>query len=173
MINNTISESEIMDRKIRIGNGFDVHRFIDNRPLILGGVSIAYKQGLDGHSDADVLIHSIMDAILGGASLGDIGHHFPNTDPVYAGISSLVLLKRVNKLVNEKGYVTGNIDTVILAEKPIVAPYIRNMKKNISEVLNISEDNVNIKATTMEKLGFIGREEGIGAMSVALLYKTE
>lgn len=159
-------------QEIRIGNGFDVHRFINNRPLILGGAVIDYEQGLDGHSDADVLIHSIMDALLGSAALGDIGIHFPNTDPAYLGISSLLLLKKVNALIIEKGYVTGNIDTVILVEKPIIAPYVKDMKHNIAEALNISEDNINIKATTMEQLGFIGRKEGIGVMTVALLYKS-
>lgn len=154
---------------MRIGNGYDVHRLTEGRDLILGGVKIPYEKGLLGHSDADVLLHAIMDALLGAAGLGDIGRHFPDTDPEYKGISSLMLLKRVGKLLQEKVFFIGNIDATIIAQKPKLAPYLEEMKKNIAEVLHIAEDQINIKATTEEGLGFTGALEGISAQAVVLL----
>lgn len=154
---------------MRIGNGYDVHRLTEGRDLILGGVKIPYEKGLLGHSDADVLLHAIMDALLGAAGLGDIGRHFPDTDLEYKGISSLMLLERVGKLLQEKVFFIGNIDATIIAQKPKLAPYLEEMKKNIAEVLHITEDQVNIKATTEEGLGFTGALEGISAQAVVLL----
>ena len=154
---------------MRIGMGYDVHRLVENRDLILGGVKIPHKTGLLGHSDADVLLHAIADALLGAAALGDIGRHFPDTDEKYKGADSLVLLGKVAELIGEKGYSVGNVDATIVAQKPKLAPYIDEMQKNIANVLNVSVDNVNVKATTEEKLGFTGSEEGISAYAVALI----
>lgn len=159
-----------MENLMRVGMGYDVHRLTKDRDLILGGVKIPWERGLLGHSDADVLIHAIMDALLGAAALGDIGQHFPDTDPAYKGISSIRLLKHVAALLSEKGYGIGNIDAVIIAQKPKMAPHIPQMKENIAEALEIDMDCLNIKATTEEKLGFTGREEGIASEAVCLLY---
>lgn len=154
---------------MRIGIGYDVHKLVENRKLILGGVQICYKKGLLGHSDADVLLHAIMDALLGAAALGDIGKHFPDIDESFKGISSLLLLKEVGKLVKEKGFEIENIDSTIIAQRPKMSPHIDQMLNNISDALSISIDKVNIKATTEEGLGFTGREEGISANSICLL----
>jgi len=154
---------------MRIGMGYDVHKLVEGRKLILGGAAIPYKTGLLGHSDADVLLHAIMDSLLGAAALGDIGKHFPDTDERFKGISSILLLKEVGKLINKKGYEIENIDSTIIAQKPKMAPHIPIMIKNISEALNISEDKINVKATTEEGLGFTGKEEGISAQSICLL----
>lgn len=154
---------------MRVGLGYDVHRLALGRDLIIGGEKIPWEKGLLGHSDADVLIHAVMDALLGAAALRDIGQHFPDTDPAYKGISSLRLLDHVAGLLREKGFTTGNIDAVIIAQKPKMAPYIPGMRRNIAAALGISEDRVNIKATTEEKLGFTGREEGIASQAVCLL----
>ena len=149
---------------MRVGLGYDVHRLTLGRDLILGG-----EKGLLGHSDADVLLHAVMDALLGAAALGDIGQHFPDTDPAYKGISSLRLLDHVAGLLKKQGFSVGNIDAVIIAQKPKMAPYIPKMRQNIAQALGISADRVNIKATTEEKLGFTGREEGIASQAVCLL----
>jgi 2-C-methyl-D-erythritol 2,4-cyclodiphosphate synthase len=154
---------------MRIGMGYDVHRLVEDRKLIIGGVEIKYEKGLLGHSDADVLLHAIMDSLLGAAALGDIGKHFPDTDIKYKGISSLLLLKEVGRLVKEKGYEIENIDSTIIAQKPKMAPYIVSMIENISNALDISKDKVNVKATTEEGLGFTGRGEGISSQSICLL----
>ncbi|MBL4936389.1 2-C-methyl-D-erythritol 2,4-cyclodiphosphate synthase [Clostridium sp. YIM B02515] len=154
---------------MRIGMGYDVHKLAEGRKLILGGVDIPYKTGLLGHSDADVLLHAIMDSLLGASGLGDIGKHFPDTDEHFKGISSILLLKEVGNLINQKGYEIENIDSTIIAQKPKMAPHIPIMIKNISEALNISEDKINVKATTEEGLGFTGKEEGISAQSICLL----
>jgi len=154
---------------MRIGMGYDVHRLAYERQLIIGGVNIKYEKGLLGHSDADVLLHAIMDSLLGAAALGDIGKHFPDTDINYKGISSLLLLKEVGKLVKEKGYEIENIDSTIIAQKPKMAPHISTMVENISNALEISKDKVNVKATTEEGLGFTGRSEGISSQSICLL----
>lgn len=154
---------------MRIGHGYDVHRLTADRKLILGGVDIPWHLGLKGHSDADVLVHAIMDALLGAAAMGDIGKLFPDTDPAYEGADSLLLLKKVVCLLREGGYQIGNIDATILAQKPKLAPYIPQMVKNIAAVLDVAENAVNVKATTEEKLGFTGSEEGIAAHAVCLL----
>ena len=154
---------------MRIGMGYDVHRLVEGRELILGGVKIPYEKGLLGHSDADVLLHAVMDALLGAAALGDIGRHFPDTDPAYKGASSLKLLEHVGKLIDEKLYVIGNIDATIIAQRPKMAPYIEEMRKNVAETLGIETDQVNIKATTEEGLGFTGSGEGISAQAVCML----
>lgn len=154
---------------IRIGNGYDIHRLVPDRALILGGVKIAHSLGLLGHSDADVLTHSIMDAMLGALSLGDIGHYFPPTDEKWAGADSLMLLAQVDQLIQEKGWRIGNIDSVIVAERPKLKPHIPAMRERLAEVLSIKPDQIGIKATTNEKLGPVGREEGIAAYAVALL----
>ena len=151
---------------LRIGNGYDVHALCEGRKLVLGGVEIEYEKGLLGHSDADVLIHAIMDALLGAANLGDIGKHFPDTDEKYKGIKSILLLEHVGKLLLEKGYSISNIDSIIVAQKPKLAPFIELMRKNIADALNISKDFVSVKATTTEKLGFEGRLEGISSQAV-------
>ena len=160
-----------MDIKIRVGHGYDVHRFQAGRPLVLGGVEVPHTQGLLGHSDADVLLHAIMDAILGAMALGDIGTHFPDTDPAYKGISSLKLLTCVKGLMDEAGYALGNLDATILAQKPKLAPYIPMMRERIAFALSCDIGCVSVKATTEEGLGFTGREEGIAAHVVCLLYK--
>ena len=154
---------------MKVGMGYDVHRLIENRNLILGGVKIPWEKGLLGHSDADVLIHAIMDALLGAAALGDIGQHFPDTDPAYEGISSVKLLEHVASLLEKKGYGVGNIDAVIIAQKPKMAPHIPQMRANMAKAMGINESQLNIKATTEEKLGFTGREEGIASQAICLL----
>lgn len=154
---------------MRIGMGYDVHKLVKERKLIMGGVEIPYEKGLLGHSDADVLLHAIMDSLLGAAALGDIGKHFPDTDNKYKGISSILLLKAVGKLIKEKGFEIENIDSTIIAQKPKMAPHIPTMVLNISDALEISIDKVNVKATTEEGLGFTGREEGISSQSICLL----
>ena len=146
---------------MRVGMGYDVHRLVEGRDLILGGVKIEHSLGLLGHSDADVLIHAIMDALLGAAALGDIGKHFPDTDEKYKGISSMKLLEHVKGLIEEEGYVIENIDATIIAQKPKLRPYMEEMEENIAKVLKIEKNQINLKATTEEKLGFTGREEGI------------
>ena len=154
---------------MRIGNGYDVHRLVEGRKLIIGGVDIAYEMGLDGHSDADVLTHAVCDALLGAAALGDIGKHFPDSDPKYKGADSLTLLTQVCRLLYEKGWAISNIDSIIIAQKPKLAPYIEQMRANIANAANIDCDKVSVKATTEEKLGFTGRLEGISAHSVCLI----
>ncbi|MBQ2704358.1 MAG: 2-C-methyl-D-erythritol 2,4-cyclodiphosphate synthase [Clostridia bacterium] len=154
---------------MRIGNGYDVHRLTAGRKLILGGVEIPFELGLDGHSDADVLTHAICDALLGAAALGDIGKHFPDSDPQYKGADSLKLLECVCSLLVEKGYAISNIDSIIVAQKPKIAPYIDQMRQNIASAAKIDLDRVSVKATTEEKLGFTGRLEGISAHSVCLI----
>lgn len=154
---------------MRIGQGYDVHRLAEGRKLILGGVEIPYEKGLSGHSDADVLVHGVMDALLGAAALGDIGEHFPDTDPAYAGISSIELLRRVGELLEREGYVVENIDATVIAQRPKLAPYRSEMAENIAKALKLSTDRVSIKATTEEGLGFTGRGEGIAAQAVSLL----
>ena len=159
--------------RVRIGNGYDIHRLVEGRPLILGGVEIPHSVGLLGHSDGDALIHAIMDAMLGSLSLGDIGHYFPPTDPQWEGSNSLVLLKQVNQLVRESGWRIGNIDSVIVAERPKLKPHIQRMQAKLSEVLNIELEQVSVKATTNEGLGPVGREEGIAVHAVVLLVHEE
>jgi 2-C-methyl-D-erythritol 2,4-cyclodiphosphate synthase len=158
-----------MRKNMRVGMGYDVHKLVEGRPLIVGGVTIPHTMGLLGHSDADVLLHAIMDAMLGAAALGDIGKHFPDTDKAYEGISSLTLLKKTGDLILEKGYVIGNIDATIIAQKPKMRPFIEAMEQNIARVLDIDVSQVNIKATTEEGLGFTGKEEGISAQAICLL----
>ena len=154
---------------LRIGHGYDVHAFSDNRKCIIGGVEIPYEKGLLGHSDADVLLHAISDSLLGAAALGDIGKHFPDTDPQYKGANSLMLLERVVNLINSKGYTVNNIDATVIAQAPKMAPYIRQMRQNIADALKVDVDFVNVKSTTEEKLGFTGRKEGISAHCVCLI----
>lgn len=154
---------------MRIGHGYDVHKLVVGRKLILGGVEISYDMGLLGHSDADVLIHAIMDALLGAAGLGDIGFHFPDTDKKHEGINSLKLLKKVYRMLKEKGYEIQNIDSTIIAQKPKLSSYIDKMRKNISEVCELEIDKINVKATTEETLGFTGRLEGISAHAVCII----
>ena len=156
---------------IRVGQGFDVHAFAENRKLMLGGVEIPYHLGLAGHSDADVLIHAICDALLGAACLGDIGHHFPDTDPALEGVDSTILLAKVNEGIHELGYSIGNIDATVIAQKPKLATYIEPMRVRLADVLGVDVMVINIKATTTEKLGFTGRGEGIAAQAVVLLEK--
>lgn len=156
---------------MRIGMGYDVHRLVENRKLIIGGVEIPYEKGLLGHSDADVLLHAIMDALLGAASLGDIGKHFPDTDPEYEGVSSIRLLEHVGRLLDEKGYVIENIDATIVAQRPKMRPYIEQMRENIATALRIETDQVNVKATTEEGLGFTGTGEGISSQAVCAVEK--
>lgn len=154
---------------MRIGTGYDVHQLAEGLPLWLGGVLVPHTHGLVGHSDADVLLHAICDALLGAAALGDIGKHFPDTDPQYKGISSLKLLGHVGALLKEKGYQVGNIDSTVAAQRPKLAPYIQQMRQNIADTLGINIDQVSVKATTTEHLGFEGRMEGISAQAIALL----
>jgi 2-C-methyl-D-erythritol 2,4-cyclodiphosphate synthase len=156
---------------IRIGNGYDIHKLGEERELILGGVKIEHHLGLIGHSDADVLTHAIMDAMLGALSLGDIGHYFPPTDPQWKGANSIELLKQVNQLILDRGWKIGNIDSVIVAERPKLKPHLKKMIANLAQNLQLQEDQVSIKATTNEKLGPEGREEGISAHAVVLLLK--
>ena len=154
---------------MRVGMGYDVHRLSVGRKLIIGGVEIPYEKGLLGHSDADVLLHAVMDAMLGAAALGDIGKHFPDTDPEFEGISSLKLLKRAAATVRKNGYTVGNIDATIIAQRPKMAPYIEQMRHNIAKALGTDVENINVKATTEEGLGFTGSGEGISANAVCLL----
>ncbi len=154
---------------MRIGTGYDVHRLTEGRKLIIGGVEIPYEKGLLGHSDADVLLHAIMDALLGAAALGDIGLHFPDSDERYSGISSIELLKRVRRLLLEKGYTINNVDSTIIAQAPKMRPYIDEMRKNIANALLLPIDDINVKATTEEGLGFTGQGEGIAAQAVCLI----
>ena len=154
---------------MRVGTGYDVHRLAEGRKLVLGGVAIPYERGLAGHSDADVLLHAIMDALLGAAALGDIGRHFPDTDEAYRGISSMKLLSHVGRLLEQEGYVVGNIDATIIAQRPRLRPYIGQMEENVAKVLGLSKGQVNIKATTEEGLGFTGREEGISAQAICAM----
>lgn len=158
-----------MGMKMRIGMGYDVHRLEEGRELILGGVKIPFEKGLLGHSDADVLVHAVMDALLGAAALGDIGKHFPDTDMRYKGISSIELLRHVKKLLDEHLFIIGNIDAVIIAQKPRLMPYREEMISNLAAALGIAEQQINIKATTEEGLGFTGSGEGISSQAVALL----
>ncbi|MBE6003439.1 MAG: 2-C-methyl-D-erythritol 2,4-cyclodiphosphate synthase [Lachnospiraceae bacterium] len=154
---------------MRIGTGYDVHKLVPDRKLILGGVTIPYELGLLGHSDADVITHAIMDALLGAAALGDIGQHFPDTDPRFKGADSISLLKEVGNLLAREGYKIGNIDSTIIAQKPKLMNYLPEMRKNVAEALGIDLNQVSIKATTEERLGFTGRGEGISSQAVALL----
>ncbi|MBR6529084.1 MAG: 2-C-methyl-D-erythritol 2,4-cyclodiphosphate synthase [Firmicutes bacterium] len=164
-----ITTKEDMPVEVRVGTGFDVHRLVEGRKCIVCGVDIPFDRGLLGHSDADVALHALMDAMLGAAALGDIGKHFPDTDPKYKGISSIKLLEYVNQFIAEEGYTLGNCDVTIMAQKPKMLPYIGQMRENIAEALNIPIGAVNVKATTTEKLGFVGREEGIAAEAVCIL----
>lgn len=166
-----ITTKEDLPMENRIGSGYDVHRLVEGRKLILGGVPIPFEKGLLGHSDADVLVHAIMDALLGAAALGDIGNHFPEDDEEFKDISSMVLLKRVKKILLSKGYTIGNIDATVICQLPKISPFIAKMIENIGEILEIDENRINIKATTTEKLGYIGREEGIAAEAVCMLNK--
>ncbi len=154
---------------MRIGMGYDVHRFVEGRKLIIGGADIPYEKGLLGHSDADVLLHAIMDALLGAAALGDIGRHFPDTDPAYKGISSIKLLEHVGKLLEENLFLVENIDATIIAQAPKMRPYIDTMRENIANALGIEAEQVNVKATTEEGLGFTGAGEGISAQAICML----
>lgn len=154
---------------MRIGMGYDVHRLVEGRPLVMGGVTIPYELGLLGHSDADVLLHAVSDALLGAAALGDIGKHFPDTDPAYKGISSMILLEKVGRLLEEKLFFIENIDATIIAQAPKMRPYIDQMRENIAAALKLSVDQVNVKATTEEGLGFTGEGKGISAQAVCML----
>lgn len=166
-----ITTKEDLPMENRVGTGFDVHRFEAGRKLILGGVKIPYEMGLAGHSDADVLVHAIMDALLGAAALGDIGRHFPDSDQQYRGISSLLLLEKVAELLSENFYNIGNVDATVIAQEPKIAPYIEEMRGNIADVLKLERSRINIKGTTTEKLGFTGRREGIAAEAVCSIYR--
>ena len=154
---------------MRIGTGYDVHKLVSGRKLILGGVTIPYELGLDGHSDADVIVHAIMDALLGAAALGDIGQHFPDTDPAYLGADSISLLKEVGAILTKHGYRVGNIDSTIIAQRPKLMSFLPEMRQNVANALGLEQNQVSIKATTEEHLGFTGRGEGISAQAVALL----
>ena len=154
---------------IRIGHGYDVHRLTEGRKLILGGVAVPYEVGLLGHSDADVLTHAVMDALLGAAGLGDIGTHFPDSDSAYAGADSLKLLEHVTRLLKERGFVVSNIDATVIAQRPKLAPYIPKMRENLARVMGVDPSRVNVKATTEEGLGFTGSGEGMAAHAVALI----
>ena len=156
---------------MRVGMGYDVHKLVENRKLILGGVAIPYEYGLLGHSDADVLVHAIMDALLGAAALRDIGRHFPDNDPAYEGADSIELLKKVGEMLEERMYLIENIDATVIAQKPKLLPYIDTMVKNVAEALHLEEDQVNIKATTEEGLGFNGQKEGISAQAICCISK--
>ena len=157
--------------ELRIGHGYDVHRLVPGRPLVLGGVTIPHDLGLDGHSDADVLVHAMMDAVLGALALGDIGQHFPDTDPEYSGVSSMLLLEKVVSLMNGKGYALGNLDATILAQQPRLAPFVPAMREAVAAAFHTDPGRVSIKATTEEHLGFTGRCEGIAAHAVCLLVR--
>jgi len=155
----------------RIGSGFDVHAFAEDRKLILGGVEIPYEKGLAGHSDADVLLHAVTDALLGALALGDLGKHFPDTEEEFKNIDSSILLKKAYDLIRTKNYTLSNLDSVLMMEKPKIAPYVFQMRKNIAEVLNVELDRISVKATSTEGLGFTGRGEGVAASAVVLLNK--
>jgi 2-C-methyl-D-erythritol 2,4-cyclodiphosphate synthase len=157
----------------RTGFGFDVHAFVEGRKLVIGGIEIPFDKGLEGHSDADVLLHAICDAMLGALALGDIGIHFPNTEEKWKDADSALLLKHVNELINSKGYELGNLDCVLAMEKPKISPYVEQIRNRISELLNASTDQISIKATTTEKLGFVGRTEGVVAFATVLLAKKD
>lgn len=159
-----------MNNKIRIGQGFDVHRLVENRDLWLCGVKVPHAWGLDGHSDADVAIHALCDALLGAAAMRDIGYHFPDNDPTFKGVDSKLLLAEVNRIIEEKGYKIGNIDITIVAQAPKLKDYIEEMRETLANILNIEKDCVSVKATTTERLGFEGRKEGISSFAVALIY---
>lgn len=154
---------------MRIGHGYDVHRLVPERALILGGVEIPYPLGLEGHSDADVLLHAVMDALLGAAALRDIGYHFPDTDPAYKGANSLELLKKVGEMLNSAGFRVGNVDVTVIAQKPKLSGYIPQMRDHIAAALGVGIDRVNVKATTEEHLGFTGRGEGVACHAVCLI----
>ena len=156
---------------VRIGHGYDVHRLVEGRRLILGGVDVPWERGLLGHSDADVLAHAVMDALLGAAGLGDIGRHFPDTDPAYAGADSLKLLAYVVALLRERGFTVGNVDATVLAQRPKLAPHIPQMRDNLARTMEVGPEQVNVKATTEEGLGFTGSGEGMAAHAVALIEK--
>ncbi|MDJ0633400.1 MAG: 2-C-methyl-D-erythritol 2,4-cyclodiphosphate synthase [Xenococcaceae cyanobacterium MO_188.B29] len=158
---------------IRIGNGYDIHRLVEGRNLILGGVEIPHSLGLLGHSDADVLTHAIMDAMLGALSLGDIGHYFPPSDPQWAGANSLTLLEQVHRLIQAQGWYIGNIDSTIVAERPKLKPHLKPMRDRLAQTLSLKPEQIGIKATTNEKLGPVGREEGICAYAVVLLFSSK
>ena len=158
---------------IKIGHGYDVQRLVECRDLILGGVKIPHTHGLLGHSDADVLLHAVMDAVIGALGLGDIGRHFPDTDEKYKGADSAELAKHTYELMDKAGYAIGNIDATVIAQAPKLAPYIEQMKNNIAKIYNTAPENVNVKATTEEKLGFTGAKEGISAHAVCIIYKKE
>jgi 2-C-methyl-D-erythritol 2,4-cyclodiphosphate synthase len=158
---------------MRVGIGYDVHKLVENRKLIIGGVEIPHEKGLLGHSDADVLLHAVMDSILGALALGDIGKHFPDTDEKYKGADSIKLLEFVYNLILEKGYCIGNLDCTIIAQAPKMAPHIQNMRANIAKSLNTDIENINVKATTEEGLGFTGNKEGISAQSICFLVKID
>ena len=160
-----------MLNQIRIGHGYDVHRLVEGRELIMGGVRIPHEKGLLGHSDADVLTHAVMDAVLGALALGDIGKHFPDTDPAYAGADSIALARHVAALVREKGWRIGNIDATVLAQAPKLAPHILSMRQNLADAFDTALEDVSVKATTEEKLGFTGEKLGIAAHAVCLLYR--
>jgi len=161
-----------MNINIRVGHGYDVHAFADDRKLMLGGVEVPYARGLAGHSDADVLIHALCDALLGSVGLNDIGHHFPDTDAQYKGLDSSLFLSHAVRLLSEKGWSVGNVDCTILAQEPKIGPYVMEMKMHLAELLLLDKDSVNIKATTTERLGFVGRVEGIAAEAVVLVGRT-
>ena len=157
---------------MRIGQGYDVHQLVEGRKLILGGVDIPFEKGLDGHSDADVLLHAICDALLGAAALGDIGTHFPDTDAAFLGADSRELLREVKALLSQNAYEVVNVDATVIAQKPKLSPYIKQMRSNIAEDLSVSISQVNVKATTSEKLGFVGREQGMASQAIALIRST-
>jgi len=161
--------SEPVIPEVRVGMGYDVHPFTEGRPLFLGGVEFPHERGLEGHSDADVLLHAICDALLGAAALGDIGHHFPSGDPDYAGIASTLLLARVAGLLTDHGWRVVNVDSTVVAERPRISPQVPAIRAHIAAALNIAQERVSVKATTNEGMGFIGREEGIAAMAVAMI----
>ena len=169
--NRKITTREDLETEMRIGTGYDVHRLVEGRPLVLCGEQIPYEKGLLGHSDADVALHALMDAMLGAAGLGDIGKHFPDTDERYRGISSMKLLQKTAELLREAGYFLGNADITIIAQRPKIAGDIPKMRANIAEIMNCDENKINIKGTTTEKLGFVGREEGIASEAVCILYR--
>lgn len=155
----------------RVGYGYDAHRFAPDRKLILGGVDVPFEQGLDGHSDADVLVHAVCDALLGALALGDIGRHFPDTDPAYKGIDSLILLQKTGELIAEQGYRVGNIDVSLRMQKPKIAAYVPAMQKNLAKALGLDPNQISVKATTTEKMGFEGQGEGASASAVALVWR--
>ncbi len=161
-----------MTLNIRVGHGYDVHAFADNRDLMLGGVKVPYERGLAGHSDADVLIHALCDALLGSVALNDIGYHFPDSDPQYKNRDSTLFLEHTIALLKEKGWSVGNVDCTIMAQEPKIGPYVAAMKQRLATLLLVDEDDVNIKATTTERLGFVGRVEGIAAEAVVLVVRS-